>query len=185
RSLLFSFVSLLLFCFPFHFSCISRSSLLLLFFFNAPSPTEIYTLSLHDALPILCSAHPVRDRARRDDSLVHGESVMVGAVETRPPRDREVTVDGALAADIRTVPADSGWYRPARERTGRVRRRGRRDAGPRLGGTRHHPSGRGAAGRGRAGTVCTPVGSVPPRGERRGLHGRRCRGNRREHRVRA
>src|SRR5438552_10942894 len=25
---------------------------LLLFFFNAPAPTEIYTLSLHDALPI-------------------------------------------------------------------------------------------------------------------------------------
>src|SRR5437879_12916234 len=24
-----------------------------LFFFNAPAPTEIYTLSLHDALPIL------------------------------------------------------------------------------------------------------------------------------------
>src|SRR5438034_2390643 len=29
-----------------------RSSLLFLFFFNAPATTEIYTLSLHDALPI-------------------------------------------------------------------------------------------------------------------------------------
>src|SRR5205809_6951871 len=28
---------------------------LFLFFFNAPPPTEIYTLSLHDALPISCS----------------------------------------------------------------------------------------------------------------------------------
>src|SRR5688500_19549888 len=27
-------------------------SLLLLFFFNSPAPSEIYTLSLHDALPI-------------------------------------------------------------------------------------------------------------------------------------
>src|SRR5437773_11347997 len=29
-----------------------RSLLSSLFFFNAPAPTEIYTLSLHDALPI-------------------------------------------------------------------------------------------------------------------------------------
>src|SRR5205807_8322547 len=28
--------------------------LLFLFFFNDPSPTQIYTLSLHDALPIYC-----------------------------------------------------------------------------------------------------------------------------------
>src|SRR5947207_12254982 len=28
------------------------SSILLFFFFNDPAPTEIYTLSLHDALPI-------------------------------------------------------------------------------------------------------------------------------------
>src|SRR5207248_11004130 len=28
------------------------SSLFILFFFNDPAPTEIYTLSLHDALPI-------------------------------------------------------------------------------------------------------------------------------------
>src|SRR5439155_25722318 len=32
-------------------SCISRS-ITLLFFFNDPATTEIYTLSLHDALPI-------------------------------------------------------------------------------------------------------------------------------------
>src|SRR5437773_10691498 len=29
---------------------------LLLFFFNVPAPTEIYTLSLHDALPISATA---------------------------------------------------------------------------------------------------------------------------------
>src|SRR4051812_49913624 len=34
------------------------------FFFNDPAPTEIYTLSLHDALPISASAH----RARSADS---------------------------------------------------------------------------------------------------------------------
>src|SRR2546430_4052719 len=30
------------------------------FFFNDPATTEIYTLSLHDALPILRSTHPRR-----------------------------------------------------------------------------------------------------------------------------
>src|SRR5438477_8269399 len=37
------------------------------FFFNAPSTTEIYTLSLHDALPIYPrrAGHP-RERRRRD-----------------------------------------------------------------------------------------------------------------------
>src|SRR5437899_9390653 len=34
------------------------SPLSIFFFFNAPATTEIYTLSLHDALPIL--AHPVQ-----------------------------------------------------------------------------------------------------------------------------
>src|SRR5437773_11178856 len=33
-------------------ACLSRMLLLSFFFFNAPAPTEIYTLSLHDALPI-------------------------------------------------------------------------------------------------------------------------------------
>src|SRR5699024_12648430 len=36
------------------YSC-SPSSVLL-FFFTAPAPPEIYTLSLHDALPISCKA---------------------------------------------------------------------------------------------------------------------------------
>src|SRR6185437_17034798 len=39
-------------------------SLLFLFFFNDPAPTEIYTLSLHDALPI--SARACRRRWSAD-----------------------------------------------------------------------------------------------------------------------
>src|SRR5207248_11181108 len=50
------------------------------FFFTHPAPTEIYTLSLHDALPISCRARTdrgcrrrlrrsrTRDRAPRNDS---------------------------------------------------------------------------------------------------------------------
>src|SRR5205807_4625071 len=42
-------------CIPFSF----RVSFFILFFFNDPAPTEIYTLSLHDALPILVSEFAV------------------------------------------------------------------------------------------------------------------------------
>src|SRR5438270_12829326 len=33
----------------------------LLFFFHDPAPTVIYTLSLHDALPILAAERPLKD----------------------------------------------------------------------------------------------------------------------------
>src|SRR2546430_2792116 len=39
---------------------IHRSRIYFFFFFNDPAPTEIYTLSLHDALPIF-PPHPERD----------------------------------------------------------------------------------------------------------------------------
>ena len=35
----------------------ASDSVLFFFFFNAPAPTEIYTLALHDALPILFVGH--------------------------------------------------------------------------------------------------------------------------------
>src|SRR5437764_14520281 len=38
------------------FSILRQHFLIILFFFNATATTEIYTLSLHDALPI-CTAH--------------------------------------------------------------------------------------------------------------------------------
>src|SRR2546426_12032767 len=37
-------------------------STFLFFFFNDTAPTEIYTLSLHDALPISCNPAPSRPR---------------------------------------------------------------------------------------------------------------------------
>src|SRR5256885_8312140 len=44
----------------------SSSAVLLFFFFNDTATTEIYTLSLHDALPISrLRAVPARDRDRR------------------------------------------------------------------------------------------------------------------------
>src|SRR3712207_9382830 len=40
-------------------------SVIVLFFFNDTATTEIYTLSLHDALPICPGPRDPRDRARR------------------------------------------------------------------------------------------------------------------------
>src|SRR5260370_28667398 len=50
------------------FFLMTRASLTFsLFFFNDTATTEIYTLSLHDALPIFaCSGAPGRCRAHRD-----------------------------------------------------------------------------------------------------------------------
>src|SRR2546422_9588907 len=41
-----------MYCYPFSSSTISRLCRLSFFFFNDTATTEIYTLSLHDALPI-------------------------------------------------------------------------------------------------------------------------------------
>src|SRR5437879_11343587 len=49
-------------------------SLLLIFFFNATPPTEIYTLSLHDALPIIMAGEQALTKDRR-----HQASLTVSA----------------------------------------------------------------------------------------------------------
>src|SRR5690242_21479079 len=48
------------------------------FFFNDTATTEIYTLSLHDALPILSSA-----RRKRRDSSVNSDQATLGDDSTR------------------------------------------------------------------------------------------------------
>src|SRR5436309_8614238 len=59
---------------------VRRVYLSLVFFFNHPAPTDIYTLSLHDALPIshrplptLASAKSVSSDQRPDQSLHRSE----------------------------------------------------------------------------------------------------------------
>src|SRR5947199_7036947 len=46
-------------------------SYLFIFFFNDPATTEIYTLSLHDALPILVLVHIVVDLVPEDQDACH------------------------------------------------------------------------------------------------------------------
>src|SRR2546430_11695763 len=71
--------------------------LVLFFFFNDTATTEIYTLSLHDALPILERHAPLgRDRARRperrrrDPVWRHRHRPGVG-LRARVPRSEEHT----------------------------------------------------------------------------------------------
>src|SRR5260370_39239170 len=49
----------------FHMSSFGRSSSLMFFFFNDTATTEIYTLSLHDALPISSRSSPSVLAARK------------------------------------------------------------------------------------------------------------------------
>src|SRR5256885_10492245 len=66
---------------------VRRVSLTLLFFFNDTATTEIYTLSLHDALPISSIAHEIRNRV---GAMSHG-----GQLVAESPRlaeeDRRLT----------------------------------------------------------------------------------------------
>src|SRR5437879_11094094 len=63
-----------MFCHVLLFFLYISSSLFSLFFFNDPATTEIYTLSLHDALPISS------DRKRRVRSMGSGEITGFGVI---------------------------------------------------------------------------------------------------------
>src|SRR5256885_3462064 len=60
-------------------------SLILFFFLNDPATTEIYTLPLHDALPI-----SIRDRTRQVATAdrAHGATIGVGVEQPLPPDGR-------------------------------------------------------------------------------------------------
>src|SRR5438093_3738472 len=68
--------------------CLHRSSFFSFFFFNDTATTEIYTLSLHDALPICCliwldlvaSLPLIKERILVIILLLHFLSLMLGSV---------------------------------------------------------------------------------------------------------
>src|SRR5205814_10357552 len=59
-----------------------------LFFFTDPAPTEIYTLSLHDALPISCCRSP---SSRRRSFSISMRAVMSRATPKTVGPDRKST----------------------------------------------------------------------------------------------
>src|SRR5205807_8934474 len=128
---------------PFSLTPLSSFSLLLfyLFFFffsfNAPSPTEIYTLSLHDALPIY-AALLLAGADRAADCLQAADGLAVPVrlhlqhrlrLRLRPCVDR-----GAGPADSRGQGDDRQPVRvaPGVVRPGRGRAQGRSARGPEL-----------------------------------------------------
>src|SRR2546421_8977216 len=62
----------------------------LFFFFNDTATTEIYTLSLHDALPISHRRHPLRPPERRQAPRARTRS---GTTEHSAPTPRAATQD--------------------------------------------------------------------------------------------
>src|SRR3712207_8572686 len=82
-----------------------------MFFFNDAATTEIYTLSLHDALPIWPhEAVAARREPRRrrepdrapgaDDARVDGRRAVRGSAQPRPPLDRKSTRLNSSHANI-------------------------------------------------------------------------------------
>src|SRR5439155_22660165 len=74
-------------CTTTHRFAINNFSYLLFFFFIDPLPADIYTLSLHDALPILLVAVRVRDRWMRRE---HETVWLQDQVIRDQPRGRKV-----------------------------------------------------------------------------------------------
>src|SRR5205807_10371483 len=58
--------------------------LLSIFFFNDPAPPDIYTLSLHDALPILIEDGRILLRAAEPAGVARGLTTLVQLVATAP-----------------------------------------------------------------------------------------------------
>src|SRR3989441_11062865 len=87
------------------------------FFFNDTATTEIYTLSLHDALPI----SRLQQHRRREDQGVEGEEDQQEAVHAagKIPRQRR---SAQVAPSLR----DRARRRPPGRHRARVRRGGRR-----------------------------------------------------------
>ena len=76
------------------------------FFFNDTATTEIYTLSLHDALPI--SNFYVSDLEAPDNiSIINDEEDLVAGV-VAPRIEREVSLDGDEESDEDVESEDEG-----------------------------------------------------------------------------
>src|SRR5206468_6029528 len=82
------------------FLCLSLFFLAFLFFFNAPPTTDIYTLSLHDALPIFRKLRIARITPEElKQKLDAGEDIMV--VDLRSSVEFEGEGDTVVAGALR------------------------------------------------------------------------------------
>src|SRR5205085_11274837 len=65
--------------------------LTIFFFFNAPAPTEFYTLSLHDALPICVDLAQMPEKLVAESLALRGAAHQPGDIEGPGTRDRKST----------------------------------------------------------------------------------------------
>src|SRR5262249_5968333 len=91
-----------------------------LFFFNDPAPPEIYTLSLHDALPIASPRSGGVEGANGTDGFF-------GAVPAEAHSGRRKPDQARMAEDLSDTPAIAAW-RHLRHQLGH-RHEGKRDRG--------------------------------------------------------
>src|SRR3712207_9170467 len=74
----------------------------IIFFFNDTATTEIYTLSLHDALPIYARPKPLDQPVRVAGELAHAGDALL-RLEVEPDGG------GAVAAEYVELGRDDGW----------------------------------------------------------------------------
>src|SRR6266542_6772728 len=91
------------------------------FFFNDTATTEIYTLSLHDALPV--SYWPANDAPARSSLVAEERTANRWSCRPASPaaacsRRAQVWSQSASAADVTTTPAGTG--KPALARRARL-----------------------------------------------------------------
>src|SRR6266496_6288144 len=96
---------------------------LFFFFFNVPATTEIYTLSLHDALPISRPCPSARCAHATPNSLVSAVSITAAATAAAAPWNRYSDLESSLrhllsrsvATLLRTRLCTCSWGSPSRE----------------------------------------------------------------------
>src|SRR5256885_268122 len=73
------------------FVCLNALVVVFFFFFNDTATTEIYTLSLHDALPICGDDGHLVVEAQWPEAVHHAEGGGVARLRVESPRDRKST----------------------------------------------------------------------------------------------
>src|SRR5256884_7728404 len=81
------------------------------FFFNDTATTEIYTLSLHDALPISFQVQNQRKAAPCQATTVSGLTMANAERQSRQRRDRQIQSRRSPAGNFGRFPADL-WSTP-------------------------------------------------------------------------